>query len=179
MAAPKPTSRAFPPPRWRRSASWARRWSAPSMATCSRCTSRSRPTTRTRRRCASTPPCTTRWAAFGSTTTCRRPSPDSTLAGRPTSRTTGPTASAPLPSCRAWPTGISCCRTPLGTTSPMTSGQAKFPRRPRSSPRPRRPCRTASRSCSTTLARRRWTISTVDSAASCGTSAACPAMQKD
>ena len=43
--------------------------SARATATCSRCTRRSRTRIRTRRRCASTPPCTTRWAGCGWTTT--------------------------------------------------------------------------------------------------------------
>ena len=46
-----------------------------STATSSTCTRGSRARTPTRRRCASTPPSTTRWAGCGSTTTCSRPSP--------------------------------------------------------------------------------------------------------
>ena len=52
-----------------------RRPSRRSTATSSRCTSASPARTRTRCRCASTRPCTTRWAACGSTTTCRRTIP--------------------------------------------------------------------------------------------------------
>ena len=54
---------------------WAARPSRPSTATSSRCTSGSPARTRTRCRCGSTRPCTTRWAACGSTTTSRPPSP--------------------------------------------------------------------------------------------------------
>ena len=50
-----------------------RRWRR-STGTCSTCTSASPGRTRTRSRCASSRPCTTRWAGCGSTTTCRAPS---------------------------------------------------------------------------------------------------------
>ena len=54
---------------------WAGRRSRRSTATSSTCTSGSRRRTRTRCRCGSTRRSTTRWAACGSTTTCRATSP--------------------------------------------------------------------------------------------------------
>lgn len=69
--------------------------SRPSTATSSTCTSGSPTRIPTRCRCGSTPPCTTRWAACGSTTTSRPRSRACSRSARPTSPTTGPTASAP------------------------------------------------------------------------------------
>ena len=57
----------------RSSASAGRPWRR-STGTSSTCTSASPGRTPTRSRCASTRPCTTRWAGCGSTTTCRAPS---------------------------------------------------------------------------------------------------------
>ena len=74
---------------------WAGPRSRRSTATSSRCTSGSPPRTRTPGRCASTPPSTTRWAASGSTTTSRPPSPACSRSVRPTSPTTAPTGWAP------------------------------------------------------------------------------------
>ncbi len=87
--------RRLPRLRRRDPAGWAGRRSRSSTATCSRCTSGSPPRTRTRSRCGSTRPSTTRWAACGSTTTCRAPSPACSCSARPTSPTTAPTAWAP------------------------------------------------------------------------------------
>ena len=69
-------------PRRRRDAAWPSIWTSPTpsaasartpcaraTATCSRCTRRSPTRIRTRCRCGSTPPSTTRWAACGWTTT--------------------------------------------------------------------------------------------------------------
>ena len=53
-----------------RSSASARTASRRSTTTSSTCTPGSPARTRTRRRCGSTPPCTTSWAACGSTTTC-------------------------------------------------------------------------------------------------------------
>ena len=64
-------------------------------ATSSRCTSGSPARTRTRCRCGSTRPCTTRWAGCGSTTTCSPRSPACSSSARRTSPTTAPTGSAP------------------------------------------------------------------------------------
>ena len=57
----------------RSAGSAGRRWRR-STGTCSTCTSASPARTRTRSRCGSSRPCTTRWAGCGSTTTCRAPS---------------------------------------------------------------------------------------------------------
>lgn len=68
--------------------------SRPSTATSSTCTTGSPTRIRTRCRCGSTRPCTTRWAGCGWTTTSRPPSPACSRSARPTSPTTGPTGSA-------------------------------------------------------------------------------------
>ncbi len=91
---PRRTGR-LPRLRRRHRADGPRRRSRRSTATSSTCTSGSPPRTRTRSRCGSTPPCTTRWAASGSTTTSRPPSPACSRSARPTSPTTAPTGSAP------------------------------------------------------------------------------------
>ncbi len=80
-----------------RSGAWAARRSRRSTATSSTCTSGSPTRIRTRCRCGSTPPCTTRWAACGSTTTSRPPSPACSRSARPTSPTTAPTGSGRAP----------------------------------------------------------------------------------
>lgn len=77
------------------SGGWGARPSRRSTATSSTCTPGSPPRTRTRSRCGSTRPCTTRWAASGSTTTSRPRSRACSRSARPTSPTTAPTASAP------------------------------------------------------------------------------------
>lgn len=80
-----------------RSPGWAGRPSRPGTATCSRCTSGSPPRTPTGCRCGSTPRSTTRWAACGSTTTCRPPCRACSRSARPTSPTTAPTGWGPAP----------------------------------------------------------------------------------
>lgn len=77
------------------SSGWDARPSRRSTATSSTCTSGSPTRIRTRCRCGSTRPCTTRWAGCGSTTTSRPRSPACSRSARPTSPTTAPTASAP------------------------------------------------------------------------------------
>ena len=66
---------------------------------------------------------------------------DSSSPARPTSRTRGPTAWAPAPSCRASPTATSSCRPPCPTTWPrLTLGQGRHVATPRSArSRPRSP----------------------------------------
>lgn len=76
---------------------WASGEWPPSTATCSTCTSRSPLRIPMRPPCASTPPCTTRWVACGSTTTWRARSPACTSPARRTSPTTVPTDSVPRP----------------------------------------------------------------------------------
>jgi hypothetical protein len=50
----------------------------------------------------------------GSTTTSKPPSPACSPSARRTSPITAPTASVPVPSCRAWPTATTSSRTPSG-----------------------------------------------------------------
>ena len=78
------------------------------------------------------------WAACGSTTSCRPPSPASSPPARPTSATTAPTASVPRPSCRVWPTATSCCPTRCRTTWPTKSTWAKSKPKVPNSTRPSR-----------------------------------------
>ena len=93
-AASGPTASASTSTSPTRSRGWAARPSRRSTGTCSRCTSASPARTRTRCRCGSTRPCTTRWAGCGSTTTCRARSPACSWSARRTSPTTAPTGSA-------------------------------------------------------------------------------------
>ena len=79
-----------------RSTAWASRRFGSDTGTSSTCTSASPAIARTRRRCASTRRPTTRWAGFGSTTTCRPRSRGSFRAAKRTSPTMARTASAPL-----------------------------------------------------------------------------------
>lgn len=76
------------------SGGWAGTRSRKSTATSSRCTSGSPRRTRTRCRCGSIRPCTTRWVACGSTTTWGPPCRACSRSARPTSPTTGRTGSA-------------------------------------------------------------------------------------
>ncbi len=144
--------------------------------TCSTCTSASPARTRTPRRCASTPPPTTRWAGCGWTTTCRPPSRASSPWARRTSPTTAPTAWAPRRSCRAWPTATS---SPPTTVAGYLAGPARH-LAPGDDPRgvhhgARARPRTASTSCWRSRARSRSTTTTASSARSSGTTAAWPA----
>ena len=98
------------------SASAARPWK-PSTATCSTCTSGSPARTRTSGRCASTRPCTTRWAACGWTTTCQSNIPGLFVIGEANFSDHGANrlgASALMQGLR---TATSCCRTRSRTTS--------------------------------------------------------------
>ena len=134
---------------------------------------------RTRCRCGSTPPCTTRWADCGWTTTSRPPSPACSRSARPTSPTTARTGSAPPPSCRAWPTATSCCRRPSTTTSPATRTTSTSPPNIPSYRRCWRIPRTGCICCWPWTATAPPTHSTASSANSCGSSAAWPAPTAD
>ncbi len=111
------------------------RCSARSSPASSRSTRSSSARTRTRTRCASSPPCTTRWAACGSTSSARangvarhglaaqpgdeHPGP-LRRAARSTTSTTAPTASAPTRSSRA--SRAAWSRAPRSPTLPQEHG---------------------------------------------------------
>ena len=145
-----------------------------STATSSTCTTGSPARTRTRRRCGSTPPSTTRWAGCGSTTTCMTHHPGPVRARRgQLLRPRRQPPRAPARSCRAWPTATSCCRPRSATTSPHGpfAKVADRPTRPRS-----RPCSAVETQIDKLLSikgtRTRRLVPPRARARSCGTSAA-------
>ena len=155
-----------------RSSGWAARRSRPSTATCSTCTPRSPARTRTRRRCGSTRPCTTRWAGCGSTTTCSPSIPGLFVTGEANFSDHG----ANRLGASALMQGLADGYFVLPNTINDYLAAGPFPKVDASPPGGRRGggarSRTGSTSCCRSTAPARSTRSTGSSATSCGTTAA-------